>query len=366
MVTRRSFRGFSKTHLATTVPAKNHKHTVKADVLTEEPQRKTVPQILDAKTPDGKQVTVTVLEKIGQGGMGQVFRGMLGDEDGVFKHVAVKFMYAPNENLVIRARREQRMGLYNHPNLLSVVATSERWQDHEILISEYIEGTDASRLNDLSFEGVHYVSESIAKALDYLHRNNLIHRDVKPSNVLISGNAKYVKLADFGTVKMIGVEEKPEDIWEEITGLNLVGTPEYMAPEQVRDSSNLTSACDVFSWGALTYYLISGVSPYSRSLEKEDLGVIHKYYELAVSLSEGTAKLDFSPLYAAPDYLREVVSCALDPNPDNRPSMREVLDVFDSNKISVRRARKSVKSALAKVIPNNKSFFERMLQFFGQ
>ena len=151
-----------------------------------------------------------------------------------------------------RLHREARLGAsLNHPNLVSVFDT-ETYDEGVLVVMEYVEGEtlrDALKRGPLPLRRSLEILRALASALDHAHAQGIVHRDVKPANVLL-GPAGTVKLADLG----IGIAA--DDTRLTRTGMAL-GTPAYMAPEQL-EGRRVTPAADVYSLGALAFELLSG------------------------------------------------------------------------------------------------------------
>ncbi|PYQ50369.1 MAG: hypothetical protein DMF78_15870, partial [Acidobacteria bacterium] len=193
-----------------------------------------------------------IIEKIGSGAMGEVFRA----HDHVLnRDVAVKTMaelYAADDQLVQRFRREaQSAARLNHPNIVTVFDFGEA-DGRFYLAMELLEGTDlkeliaSHQLNDL-WDKLD-VMEQTAEGLAYAHQQGVVHRDLKPANLRVLPNGR-VKIMDFGLAR-IGTSEMTR------TGM-VMGTPNYMSPEQVK-GTKADARSDIFSLGAVFYELISG------------------------------------------------------------------------------------------------------------
>jgi tetratricopeptide (TPR) repeat protein len=192
-----------------------------------------------------------IVAKIGSGAMGEVFRA----HDPVLnRDVAVKTMaelYAADDQLVARFRREaQSAARLNHANIVTVFDFGEE-QGRFYMAMELLDGSDlkeliaAKSLNDL-WDKLD-VMEQIAEGLTYAHLQGVIHRDLKPANLRVLPNGR-VKIMDFGLAR-IGTSEMTR------TGM-VMGTPNYMSPEQVR-GTKADARSDIFSLGAVFYELLS-------------------------------------------------------------------------------------------------------------
>ena len=202
-----------------------------------------------------------LLKKIGSGGMGAVFQAEDTERNRI---VAIKILpkeKAKNPILVKRFKSEaQAAANLSHENIVQVYGAGEA--DGYLYISlEYIEGTDVQEL--VSKHGVLPVKRSLdiirqmAKALEHTGSINLAHRDIKPSNLLIRPDG-VAKLTDLGLARFI------DEVTE--TGITragyTVGTVDYMAPEQARDSKAADVRSDIYSLGCTWYFMLTGQPPY--------------------------------------------------------------------------------------------------------
>jgi len=202
-----------------------------------------------------------LLDKVGDGGFGTVYRGR---DPGLEHEVAVKVLHpelARNPNFVERFRREARLAArLRHPNIVLVSDVGEK-DGRFYLVMDYLDGQNmASMLKEkgpIPLLQVKALLGPIAEALDYAHSQGLIHRDVKPANIILCKNGSPI-LTDFGLVKSLN----------EISGYSLtstdvaMGTYEYMAPEQIQ-GKELTPAADQYSFAVMVYQMLSGQIPFS-------------------------------------------------------------------------------------------------------
>jgi serine/threonine protein kinase len=203
-----------------------------------------------------------LLEKIAEGGMGAIYRGrnrLTGDL------VAVKIMpphMAANPVLLRRFEQEFRAASrLDHPNVVRALDFGDAGSC-PYLVMEYVEGESLGQ--KLEREGRMPEAEAIrviaqvAQGLHRAHKHNLVHRDVKPDNILI-GRDGVAKLADLGLVK-----EVETDLNLTRTGRGL-GTPHFMAPEQFRNAKGADVRCDVYSLGATLYMMVTGELPFKAN-----------------------------------------------------------------------------------------------------
>ena len=191
-----------------------------------------------------------VIRRLGSGGAATVF---LCEDQRLGRKVAVKRMHAHSpEDITRRLRREARLGAsLSHPGLVSVFDT-ETYEEGVFIVMEYVEGetlADALSRGPLGTRRVVEVLRALASALDHVHAQGIVHRDVKPANVLL-GNDGSVKLADLG----VGIATDNTRITQ--SG-QVLGTPAYMSPEQI-DGATPTPAVDIYALGALAYEALTG------------------------------------------------------------------------------------------------------------
>ncbi len=195
----------------------------------------------------------------GSGGMGTVYRATdrySGDT------VALKLLHAGEGHGEAErfAREAQLLSELRHPGIVAHVAHGQTPDGQRFLAMEWLEGQDlGQRLarGPLSVRDCLRLIEQVADALSIAHQCGIIHRDLKPSNLfLIGGDIGRVKILDFGIARRIASSQAMTR-----TGM-VIGTPEYMAPEQARGSRDLTPAADLFSLGCVLYECLTGQPPF--------------------------------------------------------------------------------------------------------
>lgn len=204
-----------------------------------------------------------ILELIGQGGMGAVYKARQRKLD---RPVALKIL--PTEmggdaNFAERFAREARMmAKLQHPHIVLIHDFGETNGLHYLLM-EYVEGInlrEALRDERFATEETLRIVGQIAAALDYAHGLGMIHRDIKPENILLSPTGD-VKVADFGLAKLL--KRPPEE--QSLTATrHAVGTPHYMAPEQWQPSVPTDHRADIYALGVLLYEMLTGELPLGR------------------------------------------------------------------------------------------------------
>lgn len=204
-----------------------------------------------------------VLSLVGQGGMGAVY---LARQRGLDRMVALKILppqAALEPEFAERFHREARaLARLNHPHIVTV-HDSGRSGDYFYLIMEYIDGVNlrqAMRAGTLTTREALDIVPQICEALQFAHDEGVVHRDIKPENVLLDRKGR-VKVADFGLAKLLGADDADFSL----TGSHQVmGTPRYMAPEQLEGSRHVDHRADIYSLGVVFYELLTGELPLGR------------------------------------------------------------------------------------------------------
>jgi serine/threonine protein kinase len=215
--------------------------------------------------------TSRVVREIGRGGMGVVYEAF---QEGLDRPVAVKALdqkIARSKEIVERFRREGRAyARLRHEAIVAVHDLVEK-DEQLYLVTDFVDGADLARLlqagGAIPAECAAIVGARVAEALDYVHFNGLLHRDVKPANVMVSRDGE-VKLMDFGIAKG---EDDPA-----LTRAGmLVGSPSYMAPE-VLGGEEAGPPSDVWALGVTLYELVAGEKPFRGANADQLFGAIRK------------------------------------------------------------------------------------------
>ncbi len=206
-----------------------------------------------------------ILELIGVGGMGRVYRA---EQTNLGRTVAVKIVHphlAGEENAVARFITEARAASrLNHPNSVAVIDFGKTQDGQLYLVMEYLRGKDLARVayeeGPLPFRRIADVLRQTLAALSEAHHLDIIHRDLKPENIILEpvrGGGDFVKVVDFGLAKMQVEKSQPS-----ITSPGIVcGTPEYMSPEQGRGDP-LDPRSDLYAVGVILFQLLTGRLPF--------------------------------------------------------------------------------------------------------
>jgi serine/threonine-protein kinase len=203
-----------------------------------------------------------IQERIARGSMGEVF---LATQLSLDRKVAVKTVsskIAKHPDLVQRFVREMRwLAHLDHPQIVKVYAAGEH-DGTPYAALEFVDGRNLlewlNELQSLCVADAVHIALLCAEALEHAHSKGIIHRDVKPANILI-GQLGEVKLTDFGLVKAA-----IEDVSLTSTGVGL-GTPQYMAPEQIRDAKHSDVRTDIYALGSTLYQLATGHYPFPQA-----------------------------------------------------------------------------------------------------
>jgi eukaryotic-like serine/threonine-protein kinase len=207
-----------------------------------------------------------VVRQLGAGGMGAVFLAVR-DDDQYRKDVAVKTLKFDAGDAVMLSRfRHERQILAHleHPNIARLLDGGTTAEGTPYIVLEYVAGvsiTTYCQEQKLSLEQRLRLFRQVCDAVQYAHRNLIVHRDIKPGNILVTAEGA-PKLLDFGIAKLLdpGSMEGAESMAATATGLHLM-TPDYASPEQVRGEA-ISTASDVYSLGAVLYQLLTGERPH--------------------------------------------------------------------------------------------------------
>lgn len=207
----------------------------------------------------------TITDWIGQGGMGQVFKAvhtMMGRECAIKVLPLHKSTPEAIENFTREIRTQAQL---DHTNLVRAYDAGHDGNVH-YLVTEFVPGTDLRQLvrrqGPLTMQQAANVLVQSALGLDYAHERGLIHRDVKPGNILVTPDG-VAKVSDLGLAGFIHEAE------EDPRAGKIVGTADYLSPEQIQDPATITSVSDIYSLGCSLYYAISGKVPYPGGTTKD-------------------------------------------------------------------------------------------------
>lgn len=251
-----------------------------------------------------------VLEKIGDGGMAEVYRAY---HPSLNRDVAIKFIrpeFTMDERFCTRFEREARISAsLTHPNIVPIFDYG-LFHGRNYLVMEYIPGVTlkeylkrsyASGLA-LTLDEIVTIITQIGEALTYIHQAGIIHRDIKPDNILITNEGR-VCLTDFGVARITGLNG------DQTASGAILGTPAYMSPEHIlSDSPAIGPSSDLYSLGVILYEMLTGRTPFTANTPI--LLMIKHLKEPIPNLA--------NPRLDLPDGMEDVVRKALAKDPTDR------------------------------------------------
>jgi eukaryotic-like serine/threonine-protein kinase len=234
-------------------------------------------------------------ELVGTGGMSSVFRA---HDRLLDRKVALKILhqqYSGDDDYVERFKREARsVAALSHPNVVTVIDRGEH-EDRQFIVFEYVEGENLKRLIErrgpAPVPNALELAIQIARGLAFAHQQGLIHRDVKPQNVLLNGDGR-AKVTDFGIARSLNVQRRMTQ-----TG-TVLGTSDYIAPEQAQ-GQRVDEHTDVYSLGVVVYELLTGEVPFPgenfvavamRHINEEPPSVREKRPDVPVRVDEAVRR----------------------------------------------------------------------------
>ena len=215
-------------------------------------------QLLDGRTKFNLGPYL-IIDSIAQGGMGQVFKAR---HEKIGRIVAVKVLprdKSTPEAIANFTREIRALASLDHPRLVAAFDAGEDGNVH-YLVTEYVPGVDLRKLvrreGPLGMSAAASIISQVAAGLEYAHAQGIVHRDVKPGNVLVSPQRE-AKLSDLGLSGPLA--DQPET---DPRHGRIVGTADYLSPDQVRNPWNATPAWDIYSLGCTLYYAVTGKVPF--------------------------------------------------------------------------------------------------------
>ncbi|HEX9286122.1 MAG TPA: serine/threonine-protein kinase [Thermoanaerobaculia bacterium] len=266
----------------------------------------------------------TLLEKIGEGGMGAVYRA---EHEMLRRPTAIKLLApqsAGEESLRRFEREAQLTARLTNPHTVSVYDFGRTPEGAFYYVMEYLDGFDLERLvrkeGPLPPGRVVHILRQVCEALAEAHGAGLVHRDIKPANILLSelgGISDFAKVLDFGLVKDVKGSDDVQLTREDV----LAGTPQYLAPETIQGGMSSDPRSDLYALGAVAYYLLTGTPVF----EGRPIEVIQSH--LQRSPEPPSARLG----RRLPAKLESVVLDCLEKDPSRRPeSAQALMDRLDA------------------------------------
>jgi serine/threonine protein kinase/tetratricopeptide (TPR) repeat protein len=209
-----------------------------------------------------------LLQLIGEGGFGSVF--MAEQEKPVSRKVALKIIKLGMDTRQVIARFEaerQALAMMDHPNIARVLDAGATETGRPYFVMELCKGdpiVEYCDRNHISIPERLELFAQVCQAVQHAHTKGIIHRDIKPSNVLVStqDGRPHAKVIDFGIAKATATRLTEKTLFTEHR--QLIGTPEYMSPEQAEGTLDIDTRTDVYSLGVLLYELLTGTTPFTR------------------------------------------------------------------------------------------------------
>src|SRR5438067_10058149 len=262
----------------------------------------------------------TIVSKIGAGGMGHVY--LARDRTELDRRVAIKIL--PTE-VASQPKRMQRfvqeaktVSALNHPNVLTIFEFGQDG-DTRFIAMEYVEGVtlrEHLRVHRLKLHEVLDIATQVATALDAAHEAHVVHRDIKPDNIMVRRRDHIVKVLDFGLAKPVdmlgsdgGVDSEAGTRLQVKTEPGVVmGTVAYMSPEQSEGAERIDHRTDIWSLGAVLYEMIAGRVPFEgKDVHRQVIAIQEQSVAPLSRFAEGV-----------PDRLEDIVAKALAKDPDER------------------------------------------------
>lgn len=279
-----------------------------------------------------------IVAQLGHGGMATVYKAYHPRLD---RYVAVKVvhqMFIQDESFLARFEREaQIVASLDHPHIVPVYDFNE-FHGQPYLVMKFIEGATLKSVlanKTLSLDEILKLMPPIAEALDYAHRRGVLHRDIKPSNIMIDG-AGVPYLTDFGLARVVKIGESS------LSHDLLLGTPNYISPEQAQGKADITARTDQYSLGVVLYELVTGQVPFNADTP---FAVVHSHIHVPPP-----APSTIDP--AIPPAVDAVLMRALAKDPDARfESAAEMVSAFtaavrDADLNTINAARDQMRAAM--------------------
>jgi serine/threonine protein kinase/Flp pilus assembly protein TadD len=274
----------------------------------------------DPVSPNSTLGHYTIVSKIGAGGMGHVY--LARDQSELDREVAIKILPA---DVASQPKRMQRfiqeaktVSALNHPNVLTIYEFGQEG-DTRFIATEYVDGVtlrEHLRAHRLKLHEVLDIATQVAAALDAAHEAHVVHRDIKPDNIMVRRRDHIIKVLDFGLAKPVatmlaadGVDTEAGTRVKVKTEPGVVmGTVAYMSPEQSTGSEHIDHRTDIWSLGVVLYEMVSGRVPFEGKDVYRQVIAIQEQEPLPLSrFTEGV-----------PERLEEIVTKALAKDPDER------------------------------------------------
>ncbi|OHD13593.1 MAG: hypothetical protein A2086_09925 [Spirochaetes bacterium GWD1_27_9] len=282
---------------------------------------------MDNVKPKNKEIKgYKLLGKIAVGGMGEVYKAI---HPSLNKEVILKKVSSKTKEIFFERFKKEAMIMseISHPNIVHIFDYFIEGDD-AFIVMEYIAGYNLSeflnKFGKLPLYLALYIILEISKALAYSHKKGIVHRDIKPGNILISMEGE-IKLTDFGIAHKATKEEEKQNFTKSGT---ILGTVAYMSPEQISSGKNIDFKTDIYSLGIIFYELITGQRPYQNDFTIENLEIIKKGKHIPIKKIEKNVPDKFVRM------LEKMISPKVEKRFKNIERVIEIIKPFVMNKFT--------------------------------
>jgi serine/threonine-protein kinase len=230
-------------------------------------------QLLKGRGRDLVLGNYILLERLGEGSMAKIFKARRRDRSDLVAIKVLRHEHVSNPQTLRRFQREVwAIAQLSHPNIVRMLEAHEQEESY-YFVMEYVEGIDlgwlVQSLGPLAAdEACDYIRQA-ALGLQHAHEHGLVHRDIKPGNLLLTTGGMHIKVLDMGLVRLFQSAGTP------FTALTkegaILGTPDFVAPEQASDAHQVDARADLYSLGCTFYYLLTGRPPFVEGTAPEKL-----------------------------------------------------------------------------------------------
>jgi len=261
-----------------------------------------------------------IIDILGKGGMGAVYKAK---DLALERFVAIKMISISNAQQPLMLAEAKTISKLNHPNIVTVYDIA-RDQDANFIVMEWVNGKSLNSVipaDGLSLHTVIDYAKQMVAAIACAHQQHIIHRDIKPQNIMVDINGR-IKILDFGIAGLINPEQPATDLANQEPSANqqplalpIMGTPQYMSPEQIQGATS-DKRSDLFSLGIVLYEMLTGLKPF--------LGLNIKQITQAISLGKYTSLAELKP--HLPAELIAIVDKLLQKDPAQRYQTAQALE----------------------------------------
>ena len=280
-----------------------------------------------------------LLELIGSGGFGEVYRARTSGDD---REVAVKVVRSAGagRHALHRFKQEAKtLRRLSHPNIVTIYDVGVH-DDHSYIVTELLEGeTLRARLQrgPLPARTAVLLAIQVAEGLGAAHEQGIVHRDLKPENLFIAAD-DHLKILDFDLAKLVPLTGEALVKWSTVTPTGpgvLIGTLGYMAPEQINDTPQIDRRSDIFSLGVILYEMLSGLRPFQKNSPAETVAAV--LYLTPPELTLLHSDLPPALEHVVRDCLQKQKASRFDSAADVARALRAVLVELDRGRGTIRR-----------------------------